>query len=220
MFRFDRIHERPVTGLWFLLSIILTCCLIEAMLQIADIFALSQHLRITIYENGGFWVMLLYHWQPNYAVQPYTMFLTYGFLHAGLLHLGVNMITFWSLARGVIDRVGTRGCAQLYFGAMIGGGAGQTLLATNAHLVVGASGALFGLAGGLLAWAYVDRYTQHETLWPVLQAAILLVALNIVLWWILGGQVAWQTHLGGFVSGWVIALLIDPRPHPADMTPR
>ncbi|MEE4187017.1 MAG: rhomboid family intramembrane serine protease [Roseobacter sp.] len=216
MFRFDRTREGPVTGLWLLWSIILTCCLIEAVLQITDSFALAQRLRAPFYENGGFWVGLLYDWQPNYAAQPYTMFLTYGFLHGGLLHLAVNMITLWSLGSAVLDRVGTRGCALLYFGATVGGAAGQALLATESYPVVGASGALFGLAGGLAAWTYVDRYTHHETLWPVAQTLVFLVVLNIVLWWGLDGRMAWQTHLGGFVSGWIIALLIDPRAHPAD----
>ena len=35
--------------------------------------------------------------------------------------------------------------------------------------------------------------------------------INLVMFWALDGQLAWQTHLGGFVAGWVLALLIDPR---------
>ena len=31
------------------------------------------------------------------------------------------------------------------------------------------------------------------------------------MFWALGGQLAWQTHLGGFIAGWVLAILIDPR---------
>lgn len=200
----------------FVFCIILICCAIEAGLLIAEWFALVPRLRASVYENAGLWVGLLHHWQPNYAVQPYIMFLTYGFLHAGVVHLLANMITLWSLGHAVIARVGTLGCAQIYFGAMIGGGAVHVLLATQANPIVGASGALFGLAGGLLAWAYVDRYTQHRSLWPILQATALLVALNLLLWWAMDGRMAWQAHLGGFVSGWILALLIDPRPHPPD----
>ena len=67
------------------------------------------------------------------------------------------------------------------------------------------------LAGGLLAWGYVDRFTLQEALWPVARAAGLLLLLNVVMWWALNGQLAWETHLGGFIAGWVAALLIDPR---------
>jgi len=28
------------------------------------------------------------------------------------------------------------------------------------------------------------------------------------------GRLAWETHLGGFVSGWIFAFIIDPRSRP------
>jgi len=164
------------------------------------------------YDYAGFWPGLLKGWSPNYPLQPYTMFLTYGFLHGGLVHLTVNMITLWSLGRAVLSRVGPGGFALLYGGAILGGAAGFALLAPDLRPMVGASGALFGLAGGILAWVYVDRYTHHEGLWLVVRAVLMLVGLNVLLWWAMHGQLAWQTHLGGFVAGWILALLIDPRP--------
>ena len=42
---------------------------------------------------------LLTDWEPNFAYQPWLMFLTYAFLHGGLAHLAVNMVTLWSLGR-------------------------------------------------------------------------------------------------------------------------
>jgi membrane associated rhomboid family serine protease len=140
------------------------------------------------------------------------MFLTYGFLHGGLLHLVVNMVTLWSLGLAVLDRVGSRGFVLLYAASLLGGALGFALLASTLAPMVGASGALFGLAGGLLAWGYVDRFTLQEALWPVARAAGLLLLMNVVMWWALDGQLAWETHLGGFVAGWVAALMIDPRP--------
>jgi len=94
---------------------------------------------------------------------------------------------------------------------MIGGAAGFGLLADALSPMVGASGALFGLAGALLAWDYVDRFVGEYALWPVARAVLLLVGLNIVLWWAMNGLIAWETHLGGFVISWVAALIIDPR---------
>lgn len=202
---------------WAIIVIIVVCSCVELALILADLRIIGpSRLRIIAYENAGFWAGLLDSWVPNYPAQPYLMFLTYGFLHGGWAHLVVNMVTLWSLGLVVLDRVGTRGFILLYAAALLGGAAGFALLASTAAPMVGASGALFGLAGGLLAWGYVDRFTVQEALWPIARAAGLLLALNIVMWWVLDGQLAWETHLGGFLTGWVVALLIDPRPRAAE----
>lgn len=201
---------------WVLIWIIVVCCAVEIVLQLADwqIIEMSR-LRMLAYEYSGFWVGLLRSWEPNYPSQPYLMFLTYGFLHGGVLHLVINMVTLWSLGRAVLDRVGVRGFVLLYAASLLGGGMGFALLASTLAPMVGASGALFGLAGGLLAWGYVDRFTLQEALWPVARAAGLLLLINVVMWWVLDGQLAWEAHLGGFISGWIAALIIDPTPRSA-----
>ena len=196
------------------------CCLIELALSAADIGLIgSTRLRQTVYEYGGFWPGLLRNWSPNYTGQSYTMFLTYGFLHGGMMHLAMNMVTLWSLGKVVIARVKIKGFLWLYTLSILGGGLGFGMLAPDLRPMVGASGALFGLAGGLFAWLYVDRFTFQERLWPVLQGVLALVILNIVLYWAMDGQLAWRTHGGGFVTGWIAALLIDPRPREIDSGP-
>jgi len=209
--------ETPSHMRWSLVILILLCCAVELVLQMADRGLVgSVRLRSLAYEYCGFWVGLLRSWTPNYPSQPYLMFFTYGFLHGGALHLVVNMVTLWSLGLAVLERVGVRGFALLYGLSLLGGAAGFALLASTLAPMVGASGALFGLAGGLLAWGYVDRFTLQEALWPVARAAGLLITLNVVMWWALDGQLAWETHLGGFVAGWIAALIIDPRPRNAE----
>lgn len=200
-----------------LLVLIALCTSLELVLMLADWGILgSKRLRALAYDYGGFWPGLLDNWRPNFTAQPYTMFATYAFLHGGVAHLVVNMITLWSLGNVVIARVGTKGFALLYLSALIGGAVGYALLASDVRPMVGASGALFGLIGGALAWLYVDRYTYNEGLLAVFQAVVMLVLLNLILWWAMNGQLAWQTHLGGFISGWVAAMLIDPRPTPPE----
>lgn len=199
------------------MALIALCCAVEVVLQLADWQIIgSPRLRTQAYEYGGFWAGLLQSWTPNYPNQPYLMFLTYGFLHGGLLHLLINMITLWSLGQAVLERVGVRGFLLLYTASLLGGAVGFALLASTLAPMVGASGALFGLAGGLLAWGYVDRFTLQEALWPVVRAVGLLLTLNAVMWWALDGQLAWETHLGGFVTGWLAATIIDPRARDAD----
>lgn len=197
---------------WALMALIGLLAGIEVLLQLSDAGLAPARLRRLAYDNGGFWPGLFRGiWQPNYSAQPYLMFLTYGFLHGGGAHMAVNMLTLWSLGTAVIKRVGLRGFALVYGLSILGGGLGFGLLASTLQPMVGASGALFGLAGGLLAWAYVDRFTAREGLWPVARAVLFLVTLNLVLWWAMAGLLAWETHLGGFLTGWIAALLVDPR---------
>lgn len=202
------------SGAQLIILLIGFCTIIECVLQLADWQVIdAPRLRQTIYEYGGFWPGLLGNWRPNYAGQPTLMFFTYGFLHGGIGHLIVNMVTLWSLGKAVSNRVGVMRLAGLYWVSLIGGAIGYALLAPGLQPMVGASGALFGLAGGLLAWSYVDRFSYGHGLWPIAQALVALVTLNLVLWWAMGGNLAWETHLGGFITGWISALVIDPRAH-------
>lgn len=195
-----------------LIAIITICLMVESVLQLGDLGLFGvPRFRAFIYENFGFWAGLLENWRPNYAFQPALMFLTYGFLHAGLLHLALNMVTLFSLGGPVLDRVGGKGFVLLYAASLLGGAAGFALLSDTVRPMVGASGALFGLAGALLAWDYVDRFTLQERLWPVARAVFLLAALNMALYFAMDRLLAWEAHLGGFAAGWVMALLVDPR---------
>ena len=199
-------------GMFLLFTLIAISVVIEIVLQMGDLGLIGiPRFRELVYEYGGFWAGLLNDWRPNYPFQKWTMFLSYGFLHAGLMHLTLNMITLFSLGRIVIDRIGGAKFTLLYAVAILGGGIGFALLSNTYRPMVGASGALFGLAGAILAWEYVDRFSLQRRLWPVARAILFLVLLNVALYFAMDRLLAWEAHLGGFVAGWIMALLIDPR---------
>ena len=193
------------------LAIFVMCLVPEILLSGAD-WGLwgSPRWRLWAFQNAGFWSGLLHNWRPNYAVQAYTMFLTYGFLHAGAVHFLVNMMTLFSLGPPLADAFGARRLVWLYAGSVIGGALGFAALSSEVLPMVGASGALFGLAGAHVALHYRARREMHATQIPVLRAVLGLAALNLILWWAMNGQLAWETHLGGFVTGWILALWLDP----------
>ncbi|NNE80984.1 MAG: rhomboid family intramembrane serine protease [Silicimonas sp.] len=197
---------------WAIITLVGVCVLIETILQGGDYGLIGvPRFRSLVYEYAGFWAGLLGDWRANYPFQPYVMFLTYGFLHAGLMHLGLNMLTLVSLSRPIAERVGGLKFLVIYAVSILGGGLGFALLSDSFRPMVGASGALFGLAGAILAWDYVDRFSLEERLWPVARAVLLLAALNVALYYAMDRLLAWEAHLGGFVTGWIMALLIDPR---------
>ncbi len=206
----DASAGRGLTAAWVIAGV---CVAIELVLLAGDAGLIGGvRFRQAVYEYGGFWSGLLGNWRPNYPFQKWAMFLTYGFLHAGLIHLILNMATLLSLSRPVLLRVGTARYLLLYGMSLLGGALGFALLSDSYRPMVGASGALFGIAGAILAWEYVDRYATSERLWPVARAVLLLLGLNVALYYAMDRLLAWEAHLGGFVAGWIAALLIDPRP--------
>ncbi len=115
-----------------------------------------------------------------------------------------NMIVLFSLGLIAIKRVGTVGFFVIFFLASFGGGIAFGALGNSVQPMIGASGALFGLTG---AWVYWDWRERHS-LMPIVTAVLGLILLNIIMWWWMNGQLAWQTHLGGFISGWASAVLL------------
>lgn len=195
-----------------LLSILLACGMIELILQGADHGLWGgARWRGIAYEYGGFWRGLLGTWEPNYAAQPVAMFATYGFLHGGVIHLLVNMLTLLSLGRLITDQVGPLRFIAIYILSLLGGAAGFALLSTAVQPMVGASGALFGLAGAVMGSEYATRRIAQEKLTPLAGIIGVLIALNGVMYWLMDGNLAWETHLGGLLTGGILGLWMHER---------
>jgi len=185
------------------------CCVIELTLTAADYGLIGSPLwRPLAYQNGAFWAGLLYNWRPNYAAQPVLMFFTYAFLHAGPGHLAGNMLTLLFLGDIVEHQAGRRGLIVIYVVSALGGAAAFGLLNAAPQPMVGASGALFGLAGAWQAREWSNRRQRGQSLWPVWRTIAGFAVLNLLLWWAMGGQLAWETHLGGFIAGWTAAAVL------------
>lgn len=192
--------------------LLLACIAIELMLRASDYGLLdSGRWRVWAYQNGAFWSGLLDNWRVNYPAQPYTMFLTYSFLHAGWSHLIGNMAVLYLMGRILVPRIGQIAFLFLYLGSAAGGAALFAMLNDSAQPMVGASGALFGLVG---AWRWQEWFLQagrKNSRRKFLLDLVGLVFLNLLLWVFQNGQLAWETHLGGFLAGWLIGSLMIPR---------
>lgn len=183
-----------------ILTILAAIIGIEMLLQAADAGLIgTRRWRSLAYQFGAFWPGLLATWEPNYTGQPAAMFVTYAFLHGGLEHLLGNAVTLWSLGRIVVARCGQRGFVLLFALTSLGGALCFAALSAGTTPMVGASGALFGLAGAWVGWQWQDRGPGGA--WRVLAIVAGLIGLNVGLYWWYSGGLAWQTHLGGFVVG-------------------
>ncbi len=187
------------------------CILPEIVLAGADLGLWGHRSwRLLAYQYGGFWPGLLDNWQPNYALQPWAMFVTYGFLHGGLGHLAMNMLTLVIVAGPLAARIGRKAFLGVYALSLVGGGLGYAALATVPAPMVGASGALFGLVGALLALDFDQRIARGLPVRNVLTMIAGIAVANAAYWWGMGGGLAWQAHLGGFVAGWLYIVFAGP----------
>lgn len=200
-----------------LIGLILVTSLPELLLSAADRGLVgSANWRPLAYQYGAFWVGLLHDWRPNYIGQPVAMFVTYAFLHGGFAHLAGNMLALVGLGTATLRRTGSGRFAIIYLVSAVGGGLGFGLLSTSVQPMVGASGALFGLAGALTCWEWLDRRATRQPLRPVFYTIAAYMALNLVLWALLAGQLAWETHLGGFIAGGAAVALLERRKRPGE----
>ena len=195
--------------LHFVLWTLLILCLLPELLLLGADLGLwgSARWRPLAYQNGAFWAGLLHGWRPNYAAQPVVMFASYGWLHAGPVHLAGNLAALVWLGPPVLARIGARGFVILWALSLLGGGLAFGLLTRSPAPMVGASGALFGLAG---AWLVAEVRALPDRRARALRGLGLLTALlilNAAAWAMQGGHLAWETHLGGLAAGMVFGWL-------------
>jgi membrane associated rhomboid family serine protease len=125
--------------------------------------------------------------------------LTACFVHVGAWHLGLNMWVLWQVGR-ILERLMGTGRFLLVY--LVSGLFGFALsLALQPGLTAGASGAVFGAVGGLLAVAAVAR---HESLGRFLVGALVPFVLATFAMGFLLPMVNNVAHFGGLVMGFCL----------------
>ncbi|MGR3756821.1 MAG: rhomboid family intramembrane serine protease [Tranquillimonas sp.] len=157
-------------------------------------------------------------WALIPAVSDPVTYVTSQFLHAGLLHLGGNMLFLWIFGDNMEERMGRLPFLAFYLASGIGAALAQVAADPVSTIpMVGASGAIAGVMGGYLL------------LFPRARVDVLFVFLiffrifPIPAWLVLGGWfgiqaassaaatgaeggVAYLAHVGGFATGLILTL--------------
>src|SRR5262245_11274586 len=138
----------------------------------------------------------------------YYRFLTAMFLHGNLLHIAFNAYALYALGQEAERIYGTARFLALYFIAGIAGGVASYAL--NVNDAVGASGAIFGLIGGLAAFYYVSRRLLGEISRQQLGSLITVIMINLFIGF--STPVIDNTaHIGGLIGGAAVGWLLAPR---------
>ncbi|HEY2763495.1 MAG TPA: rhomboid family intramembrane serine protease [Pseudonocardiaceae bacterium] len=117
---------------------------------------------------------------------------TSGFLHIGPLHLAFNMIALWVIGRDLEQVLGPARFVAVYVVSLLGGSLAIFLFQAQTIPTAGASGAVFGLMGGL---AVVLRRMRRSP-----GPALSIILLNVVISFVVPG-ISILGHLGGLLFG-------------------
>jgi membrane associated rhomboid family serine protease len=135
----------------------------------------------------------------QWALQPaavaqgaWWQLVTSGFLHIGPLHLAFNMIALWVIGRDLERVLGRVRFLVVYLVSLLGGSLVVYLFANPMSDTAGASGAVFGLMGGLAVVLMRLRLSPR----PALTIIVLNVAISFVV-----PNISILGHLGGLAFG-------------------
>ncbi|HLB25641.1 MAG TPA: rhomboid family intramembrane serine protease [Nitrospirota bacterium] len=158
------------------------------------------------------------------APAEYMTVLSSMFMHGGFLHLAGNMLFLWVFGDNVEDRLGHLRFLLFYVLCGVAAALAHSLSHPGSLLpMIGASGAVSGVLGAyivLFPRAGVWTFFFFLVFWQVIKVPAVL----IIGWWIIlqvinglvyvdvpGGGVAWFAHVGGFLAGILLLLLMRKR---------
>ncbi len=149
------------------------------------------------------------------------------FLHGGWLHLAGNMLFLFVFGRSVEDRFGHLKFLAVYFLAGVAGTFLHVLFNPGSRVPsIGASGAIAGILGAYFICFPGARITTLVPLffffWTLELPAVLLLGYWFLIQFFAGfqmlaiqsatgGGVAWWAHVGAFIVGMALAMMMRPR---------
>ena len=128
------------------------------------------------------------------------------FLHIGLIHIGMNMFVLWQIGNILERLTGNVGFLILYLGS--GVIASLVSVYYNPSVVsAGASGAVFGTFGGLVAFLYRNSDGGLEIFKPLLASVTRILLLNLVIGFMIP-SIDMAAHVGGLIAGVLLGAIL------------
>jgi membrane associated rhomboid family serine protease len=145
--------------------------------------------------------------------------LTNVFVHGGIIHIAFNMWCLWNLGQLCESLYGRWTYAAIYL--ICGLGASLASAAWHPSVPsVGASGAIFGLAGALITALKLGEFSvPRAALSGTLRSLGAFVVYNLIFGFVLPG-VDNTAHIGGLITGLIVGVLIALIAPQQDQTPR
>ena len=166
------------------------------IIVISFVFFLATLIRSSLIAELGLIPLL-------FTERPWTI-LTSMFVHSGFGHILFNMIALFFFGRTLTMLVGSGRFLLVYF---VGGIAGSFLFlllnASSISPLVGASGAVYAIAGTLVVMVPNMRVALWGIIPMPLWVFVIVFLLLLSLPPFVASNIAWQAHLGGLAVGLV-----------------
>jgi membrane associated rhomboid family serine protease len=148
-------------------------------------------------------------WLERSAIQAGELYrlVSVTLVHAGLLHLGLNMYALWIIGPIVEQAWGRRVFVAFYLLTALA--ASTTSFVLSPGPAVGASGAIFGLIGVVLAGTRAHHPVLDRRSRQIVPQLGMLVVLNLVIGFAVPG-IDNAAHIGGLISGLWLGFLVPP----------
>jgi len=180
---------------------VVVACVIVFLWEIATMGSgiLSGNVTIGQIDNAGALVPALVQQGEWWRI------VTSAFLHASILHIGLNMYSLWILGRFIEPILGTPRTALVYTLSLIASGLGVTYLSFGnlQDPTLGASGAIFGIFGALFAIGLRNGPAGLQ----LVRANLGILVLNLLFTFMFPG-ISKQAHVAGLLTGFLATLAI------------
>jgi membrane associated rhomboid family serine protease len=138
---------------------------------------------------------------PFYTgTHEYWRLVTSGFLHDGLLHIFINMISLWFVGNALEPAIGRVNFLAVYFVSLLAGSFGALWFQPQIP-TVGASGAIFGIFGALIVVARARGI-------PIWQSGLGFVLVFNLIFSLSVRGISVGDHIGGLIGGLITGFLI------------
>ena len=178
--------------------------------SIAVIYVVSCLLSGSLFEpNLGVLILLGAKENSLIAAGAYWRLITATLLHASLIHIFFNGYALFALGPESERIYGTGRFLALYALAGLGGSVASYLFSPATS--VGASGAIFGLIGGLGMFFYLNRTALGEFGRAQTQSMASIAMINLIIGFASGGRIDNWGHFGGLVAGVIAGAALAPQ---------
>jgi membrane associated rhomboid family serine protease len=201
--------------------ITLVLILLNVVVFVYELLLPSQNTLDSLVFTWGLVPYRLVQMDPRAIITVFTSM----FMHSGFMHIIGNMLYLWIFGDNIESALGSVRFLVFYLLCGLGAALGQVLVDPASHVpMIGASGAISGVLG---AYLLLYPHAEVETL-LILGPFVRLVrmpALVVLGFWIVlqlfsglaslgteaSGGVAFFAHVGGFVAGLLLVLLLRRR---------